>query len=85
MQIFQPLENHHQDEIQRQNPIIGLNLVSDFKFEGDDRWDSGRIYDPESGKTYACKLRLERDALKVRGYVGLSLFGRTEVWQRKTD
>ena len=46
-------------------------------------WSGGRIYNPEDGKTYKCKLTLQDDGtLKVRGYVGMSIFGKTQIWRR---
>ena len=69
----------------RERPIIGLPLVSGFHYAGDGEWDGGIIYDPESGKTYRCKMTLTAEGtLRVRGYVGISLFGRTTVWTRVT-
>jgi uncharacterized protein (DUF2147 family) len=66
----------------RGQPIIGLPLMSGFRYV-DGVWRGGRIYDPETGKTYKCVLRLGDDGkLKVRGYVGISLLGRTTVWER---
>lgn len=67
----------------RQQPIIGLEILKGFRFDGDDEWEDGTIYDPESGKEYSCKITLSsKGELKVRGYVGVSLLGRTEVWRR---
>lgn len=64
-------------------PIIGLPLIQGFKYAGDNVWSDGTIYDPDSGKLYSCKLTLMMDgSLRVRGYVGISLFGRTEIWAR---
>ena len=64
-------------------PIIGLIILKGFKFDGDDEWGDGDIYDPESGKTYSCYLSLKDiNTLRVRGYVGISLFGRTETWTK---
>ena len=77
------VDNSNPDKSKRNNPIIGLVLLSGFKFDGDDEWKEGDIYDPESGKTYSSYLYLkDRNTLKVRGYVGISLFGRTETWTR---
>lgn len=71
------------DKAKRNNPDIGLIILTGFKFDGDDEWKSGDIYDPESGKTYSSYLFLkDKNTLKVRGYVGISLFGRTETWAR---
>lgn len=67
----------------RTRPIIGLPLLSGFRYAGDNVWSDGSIYDPESGKTYHCKMTLMKNGdLKVRGYIGFSLFGRTTVWSR---
>jgi uncharacterized protein (DUF2147 family) len=63
-------------------PILGLQLLNNFKFEDGD-WEDGTIYDPKSGKTYSCKMTLENnDKLKVRGFVGFSWIGRTDTWTR---
>lgn len=64
-------------------PIIGLVMVWNFRYDGDGRWVNGRIYDPDNGKIYSCKMNVEGDKLNVRGYIGFSLFGRTTVWTRK--
>ena len=67
----------------RNRPIVGLQLMSDFEAAGKVQWGEGKIYDPESGKTYKCKITLtDPKRLEVRGYVGISLFGRTEIWTR---
>lgn len=58
-------------------------MLNNFVFEGDNTWSDGTIYDPREGKTYSCKLTLKSpDQLNVRGYVGVALFGRTEIWTR---
>ena len=62
--------------------FIGLEILRNFKFDNDDEWEGGKIYDPESGKTYSCNMSLTGNELKVRGYVGVSLLGRTETWTR---
>lgn len=67
----------------RSRDLIGLTLLNGFAVDGDDTWTGGTIYDPREGKTYSCKLTLKSpDQLNVRGYVGVSLFGRTETWTR---
>ena len=72
------------EESMRNRPLIGLEILSGFKYAGNGRWTGGTIYDPDNGKTYRCKLRLvDRDTLEVRGYIGVSLIGRTEVWKRQ--
>lgn len=67
----------------RNRELIGLTILHDFVFDGEDTWADGTIYDPREGKTYACKLTLKSEnELNVRGYMGISMFGRTEVWTR---
>lgn len=62
--------------------FLGINILRDFKFSGDNRWD-GTIYDPKSKNTYQCYLKMNDDGtLKVRGYKGISLFGKSQVWTR---
>ena len=79
----QRVDANNPDEAKRSNPIIGLVMLTGFRFDGDEEWKGGSIYDPESGKTYSSYMYLkDRNTLKVRGYVGISLFGRTEVWTR---
>ena len=77
------LDANNPDKNKRNQQIVGLSILSGFEFNGDDEWDDGKIYDPESGKTYSCYLSLKNSTtLKVRGYLGLSMFGRTETWTR---
>ncbi|GAC1314821.1 MAG: DUF2147 domain-containing protein [Mucilaginibacter sp.] len=70
------------DKSLRARPELGLELLKDFTFAGDDVYDDGTIYDPKSGKTYSCKMTMNGTKLKIRGYVGISLLGRTEIWTR---
>lgn len=77
------LDDHNPDLGMRSRSILGLELMHGFRFDGDDTWEDGKIYDPENGKTYSCKMSLENsNTLKVRGYIGISLIGRTSVWTR---
>jgi sterol desaturase/sphingolipid hydroxylase (fatty acid hydroxylase superfamily) len=76
------VDKNNPDASKRGQPVVGLVLLTGFKFDKDE-WNDGHIYDPESGKTYSCILSLkDPNTLKVRGYVGISMFGRTEVWTR---
>jgi len=66
----------------RGKPILGLEILKNFVFD-DGKWSDGTIYDPKSGKTYSCKLSLkDSNQLSIRGFVGVSLIGRTEVFKR---
>ncbi|HEY0794021.1 MAG TPA: DUF2147 domain-containing protein [Chthoniobacterales bacterium] len=74
---------HNPDPSKHGQPIIGLVFMSGFTPTEPGKWENGTIYDPKSGKTYSCVIeRQGTDKLKVRGYVGVSLIGRTEVWTR---
>lgn len=66
----------------RQRSLCGLIIGSDFQSDGAGHAKQGHIYDPESGKTYAAEMSADGDVLKLRGYVGISLFGRNETWHR---
>lgn len=70
------------NESLRGNALLGLEILKNFVFE-DGKWVNGTIYDPKSGKTYSCKLTLKgANQLNIRGFIGVSLLGRTEIWQR---
>jgi uncharacterized protein (DUF2147 family) len=63
-------------------PLVGAIILRDFEFK-DGEWTNGKIYDPESGKDYKCYMRCkDANTLNVRGYIGISMIGRTEVWTR---
>ena len=79
----QRIDGNNPDKSKRSNPIIGLVMLTGFKFDGDAEWKGGDTYDPESGKMYSSYMYLkDKNTLKVRGYIGISLFGRTETWTR---
>ena len=62
---------------------MGIELLTDFVFDGKDEWTDGEIYDPKSGKTYSSYMAFEsKDKLKIRGYIGFSLIGKTTYWTR---
>jgi len=77
------VDRENPDPALRNRPILGLDMLEGFIYAGDNLWKKGTIYDPESGKTYKSKMKLdENGVLKVRGYVGLSMIGRTTEWTR---
>ncbi|MCL6461741.1 MAG: DUF2147 domain-containing protein [Flavobacterium micromati] len=66
----------------KNKPVLGLVIIKGLKKDGAE-YNSGKILDPITGKEYKCFLALEgNEKLKVRGYIGISLFGRTQTWQR---
>ena len=70
------------DEKLRTRPRLGLPVLSGFEKDGDDKYTNGKIYDPNNGKTYSCKITHKGKTLDIRGYIGISLFGRTTTWER---
>ena len=67
----------------KNQPIQGLVIIEGLEKDGDE-FNGGTILDPENGKTYKCYLELvDKSKLKVRGYLGVSLLGRTQYWTRK--
>ena len=67
----------------RSRRLLGLQIMEGFTYSSAETWDKGRIYDPESGKTYSSKMTLvSPHRLKIRGFVGIPLFGRTTTWNR---
>jgi uncharacterized protein (DUF2147 family) len=78
-------DRQNSEVAQQQRPLIGLQILSDLKpAPGEpDTWSGGNIYDPTSGRTYRCNASLDGpDRLRVRGYLGITLLGRTTTWIR---
>jgi uncharacterized protein (DUF2147 family) len=74
------------DPALRGRPLVGLELFKGFRYDGNGAWSGGSIYDPNNGKTYSCKITLVGpDTLKVRGFIGIALIGRTETWKRRSN
>jgi len=66
----------------KNKPILGMIILDGLKENGDE-WSGGKIIDPKNGNIYKCYIKLKDNApLKLRGYIGISLFGRTEYWKR---
>ncbi|MDD7913894.1 DUF2147 domain-containing protein [Polaribacter ponticola] len=66
----------------KDKPILGLNILTGLE-KDDDEWSGGKILDPRSGKIYKCYIKLETsNKLKIRGYMGFSLLGKTAYWER---
>jgi uncharacterized protein (DUF2147 family) len=67
----------------KDQPIEGMVIIKDLTLE-DDTWEDGTILDPKSGKVYDCYIGFQdSNTLKVRGFLGFSLLGRTQIWKRK--
>jgi uncharacterized protein (DUF2147 family) len=72
----------NEDPKLRSRPRLGLPVLNGFVKDGEEKYDDGTIYDPLNGKTYSCKITYKGNTLDIRGYIGISLFGRTTVWSR---
>jgi len=69
----------------KNQPILGMDILSGLKQKGDE-WSGGKILDPKNGKEYKCYIKLlDMDTLKIRGYIGFSMFGRTAIWKRAEE
>jgi uncharacterized protein (DUF2147 family) len=78
------LDKNHPDEKVRSRPVLGLINTWGFVYKEDKTWDEGKIYDPKNGSTYDCTIRMkDKNTLEVRGYIGISLIGRTDTWTRQ--
>jgi len=79
------VDKHNPDVSLRNRPTLGLEILRGFSFNGKDEWKDGKIYDPKSGKTYDCYMRFDaKDKLKIRGFIGVSMLGRTTYWTRSS-
>ncbi|SCW39187.1 DUF2147 domain-containing protein [Mucilaginibacter sp. NFR10] len=76
------VDEMNSDEKLRSRPRLGLPVLADFVKDGDNKYSGGTIYDPNNGKTYSCKMTYKGKTLDIRGYIGISLFGRTTTWSR---
>jgi uncharacterized protein (DUF2147 family) len=77
------LDQHNPDPARRSLSLLGQSILQGMKYDGAGEWSGGSIYDPDSGRTYKCRLaRLDHDRLQVRGFIGIALLGRSQVWTR---
>jgi len=76
-------DTNNPDAKLKNRDLLGLVILHDFKYTGS-AWEDGKIYDPKSGKTYDCILKVKDNnkILEIRGYVGVPMFGRTATWTR---
>ncbi|MFZ1730218.1 MAG: DUF2147 domain-containing protein [Bacteroidota bacterium] len=78
------VDKENPEENLRSRPLLGLEMLKSFVYDEDFVWEDGEIYDPKNGKTYSCKMTMSEDGrtLDVRGYIGISLIGRSQDWTR---
>lgn len=77
------MDRKNPDPKEQEKPILGKEILKGLKKAGKKKYGGGRIYDPDSGNTYSAKAELDGEKLRLRGYMGLSLLGRTSVWTRE--
>ena len=76
-------DQHNPDPARRSQLLLGQVIFQGMKYDGEGKWSGGTIYDPDSGRTYRCRLeRLDAERLQVRGFIGFALLGRSQVWTR---
>jgi uncharacterized protein (DUF2147 family) len=79
------VDDKNPDPALRSKKLVGMMLLTGFEQDSDNPnvWLHGKIYDPDDGKTYSCKLTVQdAKTLLVRGYIGFSLLGKTQTWNR---
>lgn len=78
------LDKNHPDESIRTRPILGLVNIWGFTYKEKNVWEDGNIYDPKNGNTYSCSIKMiNSKILEVRGFIGVSLLGRTDTWTKQ--
>jgi len=71
------------DASKRNKYLLNSLILTNFDHEGENDYTNGKIYDPNTGKTYSSNLTLvNKNKLKVQGYVGMTMFGRSSHWTR---
>ena len=78
------LDMKNSDKQLQIRPLLGLINLRDFKFIKQNSWKEGNIYDPKTGNDYSCKITMiDNNTIEVRGYMGISIIGRTDTWKRQ--
>jgi uncharacterized protein (DUF2147 family) len=80
----QPKTDKNNPDAALQNiPLKGYRNLKDFVYAGKNEWNEGTIYDPLNGSTYSCTIKMtDKNSLEIRGYIGVSALGRTDIWKR---
>jgi len=77
------IDKNNPEEKMRATPLRGYRILKDFEYTSENEWTEGTIYDPENGNTYSCIIKMtDENTLDIRGYIGVSALGRTDVWKR---
>lgn len=71
------------DDPRYKQKVTGMVILTDLEYDDGNEWEDGKILDPENGSVYGCDMKiLANGDLEVRGYIGFSLLGRTQIWKR---
>ena len=77
------LDEKNPDKAEASKKLTGKVILRGLQYDDKNEYKGGKIYDPESGKTYSCKATAQENGdLRVRGFIGAALFGRTTTWKR---
>lgn len=77
------LDDNNPNAALKSRPRVGLQFLEGLAKTGDNEWGNGTVYDVENGKTYKCKIKMPNpNRLDVRGFIGISLIGRSTTWTR---
>ena len=80
------LDVENPDPALRKQPVCGIKLIGDMQPASTSEYKDGWVYNPRNGKTYDARVEvLSRDRLKMRGFLGISLLGRSQTWTRVSD
>jgi uncharacterized protein (DUF2147 family) len=79
------LDTRNPDKSLRSRGLCGLVIGTDFHLDDPTHLSGGYLYDPKSGHTYRGSISAEGEGLKLRGYIGISVFGRSEVWHHTSS
>lgn len=77
-------DKNNPDESKQDRRLLGVTVVDGLKPAGENEFEGGSIYDPNNGKTYKAKANYDadKDQLSVRGYIGISMIGKSQTWKR---
>ncbi|ROO27464.1 DUF2147 domain-containing protein [Salinisphaera orenii] len=76
-------DENNPDESKRDRRLLGITILEGLEYVGEGEFENGEIYDPNNGKTYKAKAtQTGPDTLDARGYIGISLVGKTQTWHR---
>jgi uncharacterized protein (DUF2147 family) len=79
-------DRHNPDAALRDRPLCGLTILTGFRRVKTAAWSAGHIYNPNDGRTFSSTMHLDQDgSLRIRGYVGMALFGKTVQWVRPQE